>query len=312
MLTCEQHLEAAPVCKVLACAEHVAAGAHAARTQSGLAVRLVPQDRRASWDSQKRLAFTPPASLSSNNRSRRVSLGLPGGGGKQPSLDESAVRLPPLTPPGTDTGNSATAAAAAAAHFRLSANLITGVKAPHIATADLDNGSSPHGSRWSADQCPGAVGPAMQGEVLVSHSAQQDADRLESSAAVSTQSSLADDVACSGWSQAEAGVRLLQQQQSQKQPVAQSRLSAAAALNDTGQFWPPITRMRHAPIPTNPAPARKSSSSKEHAAAVLQTTAEAILVDAMLCGWEQHRNDGVSQTAHSAVPQHSNVNVCAF
>jgi len=161
-----------------------------------------------------------------------VSLGLPGGGGKQPSPDESAVRLPPLTPPGTDTGNSATAAAAAAAaaHPRLSAILSIGSRAsPHIATADLDSSSSLHGSRWNADQCPGAVGPAVQGEVLVSHSAQQDADRLESSAAVSTQSSLADDVACSGWSQAEAGVRLLQQQQqSQKQPVAQSLVSCCS------------------------------------------------------------------------------------
>jgi len=292
---------------VLVCAEHFAAGSQTARTQSGLAVRLVPQDRRASWDSQKRLAFTPPASLSSNNRSRRVSLGLPGGGAKQPSPDDSAVRLPPLTPPGTDTGSSATAAAAAAAaHPRLSDLLSTGSRASHhIAIADLDSNSSLHGSRWNAEQNPGAVNPAVQGAVLLSHSAQQDADRLESSAAVSSQSSLADDVACSGRSQAEAGVRLLQQQQSQKQPVAQTRLLAAAALDDTGQIGPPITRMRPASIPPNPAPARKGSSSKEHAAAVLQTTAEAILVDALLCGWEQHSNDGVSQIARSTVPKHS-------
>ncbi len=302
------------MCKFLACAEHVAAGSHSARTQSGLAVRLVPQDRRASWDSQKRLAFTPPASLSSNNRSRRVSLGLPGGGAKQPSPDDSAVRLPPLTPPGTDTGNSATAAAAAAAaaHPRLSAILSTGSRAsPHIATADLDSSSSLLSS-WNANQCPGAVSPALQGEVLPSHSAQQDADRLESSAAVSSQSSLADDVAWSGRSQAEAGVRVLQQQQSKKQPVAQSRLLAAAALDDTGQIGPPITRMRPASIPPNSAPARKGSSSKEHAAAVLQTTAEAILVDALLCGWEQRSNDGVSRPAHSTAPKHSIKDVCAF
>ncbi len=270
-------------------------------------MRLVPQDRRASWDSQKRLAFTPPASLSSNNRSRRVSLGLPGGGAKQPSPDDSAVRLPPLTPPGTDTGNSATAAAAAAAaHPRLSAILSTASRAaPHIATADLDSNSSLHGSRWTAEQNPGAVSPAVQGAVLPSHSARQDADRLESSADVSSQSSLADGVVYSGGSQAEAGVRVLQQQQSQKQPVAQSRLLAAAALDDTGQIGPPITRMRPASIPTSPAPARKGSSSKEHAAAALQTTAEAILVDALLCGWEQHSNDGVSQNFHSTVPKHS-------
>ncbi|DBA81920.1 hypothetical protein WJX77_005993 [Trebouxia sp. C0004] len=271
-------------------------GSQPARAQSGLAVRLVPQDRRASWDSQKRLAFTPPASLSTDNRSRRVSLGLPGGGAKQHLPDDSAVRLPPLTPPGTDTGSSAAAAAAAAAHPWLSATLNTGSRAsPHIATADLGSNSSRHGSRWHADQCPGAISPAMQGEVSVSHSAQQDADRLESSAAVSTQSSLADDVACSGRSQAEAGVRTLQQQQSQKQPMSQSRLLAAAALDDTGQIGPPITRLRPASIPTNPASARKSSSSsssKEHAAAVVQTAAEAILVDALLCGWEQHSNDG--------------------
>lgn len=308
MLTCKQHLEPSPVCrynKVLACAEHVAAGSQTARTQSGLAVRLVPQDRRASWDSQKRLAFTPPASLSSDNRSRRLSLGLPGGGGKQHSPDDSGVRLPPLTPPGTDTSNSATpaAAAAAATHPRLSAILSTGSRAsPHVKTADLDSNSSLHGSRWKADQCPGVMSPAVQGEVLVSHSAQQDADRLESSAAVSSQSSLADDVACcSGRSQAEAGVRVVQQQQ---QSQKQSRLLDAAALDDAGQIGPPITRMRPASIPTNPAPARKGSSSKEHAAAVLQTTAEAILVDALLCGWEQHSNDGVSQTAHSTVPKH--------
>ncbi|KAA6426354.1 MAG: hypothetical protein FRX49_03465 [Trebouxia sp. A1-2] len=174
-------------------------------------------DRRASWDSQKRLAFTPPASLSSNNR-------------------------------------------------------------------------------WSADQCPGEISPAVQRQVLMSFSAQQDADRLESSAAVSSQSSLADDVACSGKSQAEAGVRVLQQQQqqqqSQKQLVSQSQWLPAAALDDTGQIGPPITRMRPASTPANIAPARKSSSSKEQAAAVLQTTAEAILVDALLCGWEQHSNDG--------------------
>jgi len=315
--TC-QHL-CASYNKVPACAEHVAAGSQTARTQSGLAVRLIPQDRRASWDGQKRLAFTPPASLSRDTRSRRVSLGLPGGGGKQHSPDDSAVRLPPLTPPGTDTGNSATAtaaaatAAAAAAHPRLSATLSAGNRASrHISTADLDSNSSLHGSRWNADLCPGAISPAVQGEVLLSHSAQQDADRLESSAAVSSQSSLADDVACSGRSQAEAGVRVLQQQQSQKQLMLQSRLLAAAALDDTGQIGPPITRMRPAPIPTNPAPARKGSSSKEHAAAVLQTTAEAILVDALLCGWEQHSNDGVSQTAHSPVPKHSIKNVCAF
>ncbi len=87
---------------------------------------------------------------------------------------------------------------------------------------------------------------------------------------------------------------------------------AAAALDDTGQTGPPITRMRPASIPPNPAPARKGSSSKEHAAAALQTTAEAILVDALLCGWEQHSNDGVSQTAHSTVPQHSIKTICAF
>lgn len=313
MLSCkhlDQHLCASDN-KVPACAKHVAAGSHTARTQSGLAVRLVPQDRRASWDSQKRLAFTPPASLSSNNRSRRVSLGLPGGGGKQPSPDDSAVRLPPLTPPGTDTGNSA-AAAAAAAHPRLSDLLSTGSRAsPHIATADLDSNSSLRDSRWSAEQNPGAVIPAVQGAVLLSHSAQQDADWLESSAAVSSQSSLADDVACSRRSQAEAEVRVLQQQQSQKQPVAQSRLLAAAALDDTGQIGPPITRMRPASIPPNPAPARKGSSSKEHAAAALQTTAEAILVDALLCGWEQHCDDGVSQNVHSTATKHSIKEVCA-
>ena len=273
----------------------------ARRPPSGLAVRIVPQDRRARWDSQKRLAFTPPASLSSDSRSRRASLGLPGGPRKQSSPDDAAVRLPPLTPPGTETTSqpaadaAAVAAAAAAASIRLtSACGASGRAACHGMKAGIDSWVA--SSTCNGDHLPGQAIAAVHTEAQSAHSTLGQAGRQDPTAPATSPSPIADHAAYLGVSQSEPGVKLLQQQlqQQQTQSVLQSQLLAAAAATDTGQIGPPITRMRPRAVPSSPAAARKGGNKEPNVAGGLHSAAEAILLDALLCGWEQHNNDGVS------------------
>ncbi len=51
--------------------------------------------------------------------------------------------------------------------------------------------------------------------------------------------------------------------------------------------------MRPAPVPASSNSTRKAISKEQIAADSLHSAAEAILLDALLCGWEQHSNDGV-------------------
>lgn len=264
-------------------------------------MRIVPQDRQARWDSQKRLAFTPPASLSSNSRSRRASLGLPGGPRKQSSPDDTAVRLPPLTPPGLETPSppdadaAAVAAAAAAASIRLtSACGASGRAACHVTKAGMDANSWLASPSCNGDHVPGQAIAGVHTEAQPAHSTLGEAGRQEPTTPASTLSPVADRAAHLGVSQSEPAVKMLQLQQHQTQPLLQSQLLAAAAATDTGQIGPPITRMRPPAVPSSPASARKGGSKEPSAAGSVHSAAEAILLDALLCGWEQHNNDGVS------------------
>lgn len=80
---------------------------------------------------------------------------------------------------------------------------------------------------------------------------------------------------------------------------------AGLAGGDTGQLGPPITRMRPASLPVTSSSAGKKSTGKQQAAAdSAPSFAEAILFDAVLCGWEQQTDDGVSVLAVTSLPCH--------
>ena len=288
---------------------------------SRLAVRLVPQDRQASWDSQKCLAFTPPASLSTAQRSRRVSQGLPGGAGKPNQSDDAALRLPPLTPPAAEAstppapsplpwmsptpfafGSASCLPSRSSSPFPLSSHLAAAglltqlmpasLLAPPVpALADLDKTSAT--SSWDAQQASGQQSKALQNTQPLLNGIVN--------AAMSSQELDSESAACSEQSQTEDVVGALQQEQQdrQQQPLASPRAASSpkqqqrrlsnAAGDDTGQLGPPITRMRPAAVPPRKGPAKETA-----AADSLQSAAEAILFDALLCGWEEQSNDGVS------------------
>ena len=276
-------------------------------TPTGMAVHLVPQDRQASWDSHKWLAFTPPASLTSVRMSRRVSQGLPGGAGKLTQPDDSALRLPPLTPPGAEASNPA-----ASGSF------------PEASVMPLPSRSATPNSRRSADPLgsefyshpagPFTAGTAdTQPNTLSSSSCNQQAPIQQRRGSNSAHSVLhaagnaaicdqANRIVCTGQEQVEASnvataAHAQEQQQNQcgaTSSVQPQQRHASSAGDDTGQLGPPITRMRPALPPAGTGSSGNKSVAKQQAAA---DTAEAALVDALLCGWEQQTNDGVSAMA---------------
>ena len=279
------------------CEFNVDTGSPAGQVPSTLPPRCLPQGRRASWDSHKCLAFTPPASLTNDRRSRRMSLGLPGGSGKQSqSEDGSILRLPPLTPPGAETNPTCVASAA---------NLLAASTVPDQDLAAVKPACANDIRRpgQSPEQLIAPVQPTALARLVL-----KDTGRLELRAAVRSQPPLADDADCSRLTQSEAATRVVQPQQQganprtltqqsvQAQTVAEDswQATANATACDTGQIGPPITRMRPAVVSTSSTPARRASSKEQAAADSLQSAAEAILLDALLCGWEQHGNDGVS------------------
>ena len=295
-------------------------------------MRIVPQERQGSWDTQKSLAFTPPASLSSANRSRRVSQGLPGGGAyKLTQPDDSALRLPPLTPPGLEGSNPPApsplpgasphfsnlgpvtpAPCRSASPFPLSSHLAAAGLLTPVPSAVAEHEWPSTSSSWDAHQLPMQQGRALKSPPPLPSAADN--------TAVNGQLFINGGTACSGRGQAEGKTSTAPVQQQEKQQQAGAKPCAAsssgqssgqtggqqarrqlnaAGADDTGQLGPPITRMRPAvgAAPSN-SPAGKKGSSREAAAAdTLQAAADVILLDAFLCGWEQQSNDGVSCTA---------------
>ena len=281
---------------------------------------MVPQDRQASWDSQKCLSFTPPASLSTSQRSRRVSQGLPGGAGKLTQSDDAALRLPPLTPPAAEAstppapsplpgrsptpfafGSASALCSRSASPFPLSSHLAAaglltqlvpaGLLAPAL-PVNADHDKTSLRSSWDAQQASGQQGKAPQSpQPLMSGIV---------SAAMSSQYLVNESAACSGPSQTEGVLEAPQKEQQDKQQQADAspraassatklqRRQSSAAGDDRGQLGPPITRLRPAAVP-----ARKGPPKEPAAADSLQSAAEAILFDALLCGWEEQSNEGV-------------------
>ncbi|KAL3152038.1 hypothetical protein ABBQ32_001153 [Trebouxia sp. C0010 RCD-2024] len=286
----------------------VHAGSESRQTPSGLAVPLVPPDRPASQDSQKWLAFTPPASLSRAHSCRRVSQGLPGGAGKllgQP--DDSALRLPPLTPPGAEVSSSSSLPQPSAMP-----------PASGSASPNLSRSANPPASglgNHPADLLPPNTA-AAELDTLTANSHLQQALVQQGTAVSTTQPLLhaagsaanCSQLASSG-RKASAGDEQVQAKpvvvDAREQPQAAGRphgpsssmqpqsWHAGLAGGDTGQLGPPITRMRPASLPVTSSSAGKKSTGKQQAAAdSAPSFAEAILFDAVLCGWEQQTDDG--------------------
>ena len=308
-------------------------------TPPAMAAHLVPLDRQASWDSHKWLAFTPPASLSTARLSRRVSQGLPGGAGKLTQPDDSALRLPPLTPPAAEASSPpASASLPEASVMPLALGTATptsrrsaGPSASRSATptsrrsADpLASGFYPHpagpltagSADAQLDTLPASLhnqqAPVQQGKqansaepVPVPHAARNAAfgdQLLPSSGGV-----------CSGREQVEgSNVAMAVHTQEQQlltgrscrasSSVQQQRRHASTAGDDTGQLGPPITRMRPVPPPATSGSAGKKSVPKQQTAA---DAADAFPFDALLCGWEQQINDGVSIMAVTLIDQYT-------
>lgn len=274
-----------------------------------MAADLAPQNRQASWDSHKWLAFTPPASLNSARLSRRVSQGLPGGAGKLTHPDDSALRLPPLTPPGAEGSNppassslpeaSVTPLASGSATRRRSAGpLGFGVGHPPAGSLTPDT-----------DAQLNTLPPSLCDQ----HASQQQDKGLNSTqpvlhaaanAAGCDQLSFSGGRLCSGHEQGKNNnVAMVVHAQEQQQQLTGATRGASASVqqqpqrhastagDDTGQLGPPITRMRPAPSPPSSSPGGKKSLVKQQAAA---DSADAVLFDSLLCGWEQQSSDGVS------------------
>lgn len=302
------------------------AGSPSRQTPTGTAVHLVPQDRQASWDSHKWLAFTPPASLSSARLSRRVSQGLPGGARKLTQPDDSALRLPPLTPPGAEASNlTAFGSLPEASDMPLACGSATPTS--RRSAGPLASRSATPTSRKSADPLASGfyshpAGPLTAGTQLNTLSASlshqqaplqqgkgfnsaQPVLHAAENAAICNQPSSSDSGVCQAHEQVEAtNVPMAAYAQEQQlltgnprgatSSVQPQRRHASTAGDDTGQIGPPITRMRPAPPPASSASGAKKSAAKQQAAA---DTAEAVLFDALLCGWEEQTNDGVSVMA---------------
>lgn len=299
----------------------VHAGSESRPTPSGLAGPLVSPDKPASsQDSQKWLAFTPPASLSRAHSSRRVSQGLPGGAGKPLSQpDDSALRLPPLTPPGTEVSSSSSLphpSAMPAASGSASPNLWRSANRPASGPGSHPTGSLPP-STAAADVDTLANNMHLQ-QALVQQgkgaSTTQPALHAAGSAASCSQLANSDSEASVGEKQVQAKpvvVHAREQAQAvgrphgSSSPMQPQSLHAGLAGGDIGQLGPPITRMRPASLPATSSSAGKKSTGKQQAAAdSAPSFAEAILLDAVLCGWEQQTNDGVSVLAMTCLPYH--------
>lgn len=306
------------------------AGSESRQTPTGLAVPLVPLDRQASHDCQKWLAFTPPASLSSPHSSRRVSQGLPGGAGRLLNqADDSALRLPPLTPPGAEAstcGSLPQPPPMPPASGSASPNLWRSANAPALRPGSYPAGSLPPGTAAAEVDTLTAKLHSQQSLVqqgMASHSAQP-VLHAAGSAAIGEQLLPSNHKVSSGHEQVEAKLVAVQLHDHEQQNPAgrpqgtstsmqQQRRHASSAGGDMGQLGPPITRMRPAPLPAFSNSAGKKSTSKPQAAADSSSSfAEAFLCDAVLCGWEQHTNEGVSvmcdfvtlspSVLHQAVP----------
>ncbi|KAL3142783.1 hypothetical protein ABBQ38_003083 [Trebouxia sp. C0009 RCD-2024] len=288
---------------------HASKGSESRPTPSGLAGPLVSPDKPASsQDSQKWLAFTPPASLSRAHSSRRVSQGLPGGAGKPLSQpDDSALRLPPLTPPGTEVSSSSSLphpSAMPAASGSASPNLWRSANRPASGPGSHPTGSLPP-STAAADVDTLANNMHLQ-QALVQQgkgaSTTQPALHAAGSAASCSQLANSDSEASVGEKQVQAKpvvVHAREQAQAvgrphgSSSPMQPQSLHAGLAGGDIGQLGPPITRMRPASLPATSSSAGKKSTGKQQAAAdSAPSFAEAILLDAVLCGWEQQTNDG--------------------
>ena len=302
------------------------AGSPSRQTPTGMAVQLVPQDRQASWDSHKWLAFTPPASLSSARLSRRVSQGLPGGARKLTQPDDSALRLPPLTPPGAEASNLTAFGSLPEASAML---LASGSATPtgRRSAGPLASRSATPTSRRSADPLAsgfyshpaGPLTASTQLNTLTASLCNQQAPLQQGkgfnsaqpvlhaaeNAAICNELSSSNGGVCSGHEQVEANnvpvaAHVQEQQLLNGNPhgatssVQPQRRHASTAGDDTGQLGPPITRMRPGPPPASSGSGGKKSVARQQAAA---DTAEAVLFDALLCGWEQQTNDGVSVMA---------------
>lgn len=289
--------------------------------QTGMAGDLAPHNKGANWDSHKWLAFTPPASLNSARLSRRVSQGLPGGAGKLTQPDDSALRLPPLTPPGAEASNPAAPSslpeasvaplACGSAHPTrrrsagpLGLGLPAGALTPGTADAQLNTlsaslcdqeASVQHGKGLNSAQPEVHAAANAAGDQLSSSSG-----RVCSQHEQGKNNSVAMVVHAQEQQQLTGTTRgvspSVQQPEQQRHASTagvqqQQQRHASTAGDDTGQLGPPITRMRPAPSPPSSSPGGKKSFAKQPAAA---DSAEAVLFDTLLCGWEQETNDGVS------------------
>ena len=258
--------------------------------------------------------FTPPTSIVVDNRAKKSSWAQAGRqSGRHTAGDAAALHLPPLTPlpaeePAPVAAEQVRATTASSTSSSVSRSLADAQETSGwLATSSRDTINAAaalhsHDSKceWAHQQAGSApFSAAATSSTLLSPSsplpeaaAKTPPQLSETSSRVRrhhqlTRSSRQAEAVCQPCSRSASTA-------AQQQQAAALQGQSSAGFGDEG--GPPMTRLRPA-IPTSPV-ARNSSGSKAQSSSV--NAADAILMDALLCGWEEQGDDGVGGQAENA------------
>ena len=252
------------------------------------AVRLVPAARRVTWDGPRRLMFTPPGSIAVDNRPRwSTCTQSEPSTGQRSQTDAPGLHLPPLTPlpPGEPAASAQPATHAVPDVSLAAATLQVGSSSnlKQLITPAGDLGLSQHlmialsPSRQKSGVAAAPCTPPPPAAIGLHTSARTPPQLSEAISRSRRQQQLSSSVPSDS-----AGA-------DPATPDSNKLAQGSAACADCS--GPPITRMRPS------APAAASTAGRKpvgKAQGSTVSTADDLLLNAVLCGWEED-NDGVSR-----------------
>lgn len=243
--------------------------------------------------------FTPPNSIALDNRPRRNTWNQSEpASGIHSQAEGTNLHLPPLTPLPAEDPASAQPAAHAALDSHSSANDMQ--QTPPVQAL---SSSRVKQLNTAADECnlmqqstTAALSPARQKQAGIQETPLLAAG-VSMDASARTPPQLSENLSRSRWQQQQAssmqpGAALAKMfgSKSRQSSRAASAETAAACADCSG---PPITRMRP-PVPNMPLNTSRKAASKAQSST--GSAADEVLLDAVLCGWEEEGNDRVSES----------------
>ena len=245
--------------------------------------------------------FTPPGSIAIDNRPRRSPWSQSeSASGRHSQSEATDLRLPPLTPLPCEEPAAVTDADTGAAVDTVPAAVVADVLQP----PDPEAVSSSHAPQLTTTMkdCSLAHSPAIAA-VLPAKQKQgmtaapcTPAPSTALAVSARTPPQLSESISrsrrqqqLSGSSQADAGSAQAYGPGGKQMSPAASGQAVAASADCSG---PPITRMRPPPVSTAQSAGRKAAA-KAQGSTGGAAPDDALVLDAVLCGWEAEDNDGV-------------------